>query len=170
VDLVAYSLEELPYFRTENMGSAVHARSLKEAQVKVEVMICLEMIGYFTSEENSQAYPTDLLKTIYPTRGDFIAVIGRLGQGDTVTKVKRSMLENSTIPVQSISAPASLRGIDFSDHQNYWKAGWEAVMITDTSFYRNPNYHQSTDTIDTLDFEKMEQVMEGVYGAVTEWQ
>jgi hypothetical protein len=40
-------------------------------------------------------------------------------------------------------------------------------MITDTAFYRNPNYHQVTDTSDTLDYERMAHVVTGVYAAMT---
>ena len=32
-------------------------------------------------------------------------------------------------------------------------------MITDTSNFRNPNYHQPTDVLDTLDVEFMQQVV-----------
>lgn len=166
IDFVAYSLEEMPHFKTENMGSAVHAKSLKEENAEVELMICLEMIGYFTEEENSQKYPTSLMKTVYPNRGNFIAVVSKLGQGSITRKVKREMIANSDIEVYSINAPTNLPGIDFSDHQSYWKEGYNAVMVTDTSFFRNPNYHKQTDTIDTLNFDKMAQVVEGIYGAV----
>ena len=76
------------------------------------------------------------------------------------------MIQGSDIDVQSLSAPSSLTGIDFSNHLNYWKYGFKAVMITDTSFYRNRNYHYITDTIKTLDFDKMAEVVRGVYWAI----
>ncbi|MCB0402839.1 MAG: M28 family peptidase [Flavobacteriales bacterium] len=69
--------------------------------------------------------------------------------------------------MSSINAPAWVPGIDFSDHLNYWKYGYDAVMITNTAFYRNKNYHEPTDTPETLDYERMAQVVEGVYFAVT---
>jgi hypothetical protein len=53
-----------------------------------------------------------------------------------------------------------------SDHRNYWTYGYQAVMINDTAFLRNPNYHQPTDTIDTLDFRRMAEVVNGVFGAL----
>ena len=34
-------------------------------------------------------------------------------------------------------------------------------MITDTSFFRNKNYHQRTDTMDTLHSGKMAEVVKG---------
>ncbi|MBI1836627.1 MAG: hypothetical protein HYR91_05115 [Flavobacteriia bacterium] len=63
---------------------------------------------------------------------------------------------------KKITGPSSLPGIDYSDHLNYWKFGFNALMITDTSFYRNKNYHEHTDTIDTLDIYRMAKVIDGV--------
>jgi len=163
IDFVAYALEEPPNFRTENMGSAVHARSLKEAGVKVKQMICLEMIGYFSDAEDSQDYPVGLLKWFYPTKGNYIAVIGKLGQIGATEKFKKDMRKGTTLPVVSLSAPKFIPGVDFSDHLNYWKHGFKALMITDTAFYRNKNYHKGTDRPETLNYEKMAEVVKGVY-------
>ncbi|NJL14257.1 MAG: M28 family peptidase, partial [Microscillaceae bacterium] len=52
------------------------------------------------------------------------------------------------------------------DHFNYWKAGYPAIMVSDTSFLRNPNYHKPSDTIETLNFDKMAAVVQGVFAAV----
>jgi hypothetical protein len=170
IDLVAYTLEEPPNFRTERMGSAVHAKMLHDKGIKVKAMICLEMIGYFSDKPRSQDYPLGIMKLFYPTKADYIAVIGKLGQGKTTRKIKRRMNENSSVRTISLNAPSSIPGIDFSDHLNYWKYGYVAVMITDTSFYRNANYHEKTDTIDTLDIDKMAEVIRGVFGAVMSLQ
>lgn len=166
VELVAYTLEEPPYFASPAMGSAIHAASLKKQGVKVRAMISLEMIGYFTDEPGSQELPAPFLKLFYPSTGNFIAVVGKLGQGSLVRKIKNAMKRASPLPVQSINAPTSLPGVDFSDHRNYWAAGYPAVMITDTAFFRNPNYHAPSDTPETLDYRRMGMVVEGVYGAV----
>ncbi len=166
IDLVAYSLEEPPNFRTENMGSAVHAKMLHDTKVKVKKMICLEMIGYYSEKPKSQAYPIGLMKLFYPTKANYISVVGKFGEGKTIRKTKREMKKNSSIKVCSINAPAFIPGIDFSDHLNYWKYGYSAIMITDTSFYRNANYHEKTDTIETLNIDKMAEVIKGVYYAI----
>lgn len=166
IDLVAYTLEEPPYFRTENMGSAVHAKYLHDNNIKVKAMISLEMIGYFSEKPNSQEYPIGLLKLFYPRKANYIAIVGKLGQGRIVRRMKKEMKRGSAIDVRSINAPASIPGIDFSDHLNYWKYGYDAVMFTDTSFYRNKNYHEKSDTIETLDFEKMAEVVKGAYNAI----
>ena len=167
VDLVAYTLEEPPNFRTENMGSAVHAKMLHDAHVEVKKMICLEMIGYYSDKRGSQHYPIGLMRLFYPGKASYIAVVGKTGQGRLVRKTKHAMKRHAAIRVCSINAPAAIPGIDFSDHLNYWKYGYEAVMITDTSFYRNDNYHEKTDTLDTLDPDRMAEVVKGVLAAIT---
>jgi hypothetical protein len=166
VELVAYTLEEPPYFGTRHMGSAVHAESLRRENVRVRIMVALEMIGYFTDAEGSQEFPVPLFGFFYPSQGNFIGVVGKLDQISAVRRAKRGMRRGSRLPVYSINAPALMPGIDFSDHRNYWQAGYDAVMITDTAFYRNRNYHTSKDTPDTLDYRRMAMVVQGVYGLI----
>lgn len=166
VELVAYTLEEPPYFRSRQMGSAVHARGLKEQGIQVRAMLSLEMIGYFSDAPDSQTFPTTGLRLFYPSQGNFIAVVGNLGQTKLTRKIKRAMREAGALPVYSINSPGWLPGVDFSDHLNYWQAGYPAVMITDTSFYRNKNYHTPQDTPDTLDYQRMAMVVKAVYAGV----
>ncbi len=166
IDFVAYTLEEPPNYGTDMMGSAIHAKSLKDNKVDVKLMVCLEMLGYYSDEENSQEYPVDLLKWFYPTKGNFIAVVGKIGNGFITRKFKRKMQNISKVDVRSINAPKFLQGIDFSDHRNYWKQGYKAIMVTNTSFYRNKNYHTKHDVIETLDFDKMSDVIKGIYWAI----
>ena len=169
IDFVAYTLEEPPFFGSKYMGSAVHAESLFDNNVDVKGMICLEMIGYFSEEKDSQKYPIGFMKKWYPNKGNFIAVIGKLGQSKPVKTVKKLMRQAANIDVYSINAPTALQGIDFSDHRNYWNYGYDAVMINNTAFYRNQNYHKTSDTIETLDFEKMSEVVRGAYWVVVNY-
>ena len=166
IELVSYPLEEPPYYATNQMGSAFHARALKKAGVDVQLMICLEMIGYFTNKPSSQKYPANFLRLYYPSRGNFIAIASTFQYRKESLAMKKAMRGVTPLPVESINAPRGLPGIDFSDHRNYWAVGYPAVMITDTSFYRNANYHTKNDTPDTLDYEKMSQVVVAVFEAV----
>ena len=150
------------------MGSAVHAQSLKQQGIPVRVMYSLEMIGYFTEAPQSQRFPFSFLAAFYPTHGNFIAVVGKLDQGFVVRRIKQAMRRAAPLPVYSLTAPRFIPGVDFSDHRSYWDAGYDAVMITDTAFYRNTNYHTVQDTPDTLDYQKMALVIQGVYAAVLE--
>jgi Zn-dependent M28 family amino/carboxypeptidase len=168
VELVAYSLEEPPYFATPEMGSAHHAAALAEAGVRVRAMLSLEMLGYFSDAPDSQHYPVGVLGWLYPARGDFIAVVGNLSQASLARRVKRTMRAAGTVPVESINAPGWLTGIDFSDHRSYWQRGFPALMVTDTSFYRNPNYHEASDTPETLDYARLARVVSAVQRAVQE--
>src|SRR6185369_9998410 len=162
VELVAFSLEEPPYFRTTGMGSSVHAESLHNQHVQVRAMISLEMIGCFSDAPGSQSFPAGVLSAFYPSKGNFIAVVGRPGDGLLVRKMKSSMRNATSLPVYSINAPRFVAGVDFSDQLNYWEAGYSAVMITDTAFYRNRNYHTAKDTADQLDYNRMAMVVEDV--------
>ncbi|MEN8005736.1 MAG: M28 family peptidase [Candidatus Krumholzibacteriota bacterium] len=167
VELVAYTLEEPPFFRTENMGSAVHARHLDEQGIEVRAMIALEMIGYFSDEPDSQRFPLSILKLFYPTEGNWIGVVGDMGSGGDVRRVKAAMRGATALPVYSINAPPRwVPGVDWSDHLNYRNQGYPGVMITDTAYLRNRNYHTEEDTADKLDYERMAMVVQAVYGAV----
>lgn len=166
VDMVAYTLEEPPFFRTPNMGSAVHAAALSRAGADVRVMISIEMIGTFSDAQGTQSYPFPGLGWIYPSSGNFIAIVGRLGEEGLVRRVKAGMRQGSDLPVRSINAPAFVPGIDYSDHLNYWYHGVQAVMITDTSFYRTPRYHSDADLPNTLDFDRMAKVVDGLHEVV----
>lgn len=161
VDFVAYSLEEPPFFGTKNMGSYVHAKSLKDAGIAIKGMICLEMIGFFSEQKNSQSYPLAILNLFYPDTGDFITVASSFGNGSLSSQVTKN-LKATDMNVEVFKAPSALPGIDFSDHRNYWHFGYPAVMVTDTAFYRNPHYHKQTDTMDTLNFTKMREVTKGL--------
>ncbi len=166
VELVAYTLEEPPFFTTPFMGSTVHAKSLKEKGIEVRLVLVLEMIGYFSDKKGSQHYPLPFLRLFYPSKGNFLALVGKLDQRPAVLEVKKAMHGITPLPVYSINAPAIIPGVDFSDHRNYWAEGYRAVMVTDTAFYRNLNYHTAYDTYEKLDFDRMAMVVEMVYASV----
>ncbi|WP_083997335.1 M28 family peptidase [Chryseobacterium angstadtii] len=163
IDLVAYTLEEPPYFRTENMGSYIHARYLKDHKIDVYGMASVEMIGYFKDEKNSQSYPLGILSWVYGNKGDFITLVKKFGAGDFVNNFSDHFKEANQIKTETFTAPKFVKGTDFSDHLNYWNLGYSALMITDTSFFRNKNYHESTDTLETLDLGRMTKVIDGIF-------
>ncbi|MBE0393640.1 hypothetical protein BJQ96_03511 [Flavobacterium sp. PL0002] len=166
VDLVAYTLEEPPFFRTDYMGSAVHAKSLYDHKIPVKGMICLETIGYFSEKENSQSYPIAALKWIYGDKGDYITLVQKFNNGGFPSDFKDSMFDSNSILTKSFKSPSFLTGVDFSDHLNYWKYGFSAVMITNTAFYRNPNYHTDKDVLETINIPKMALVIDSVFRAI----
>lgn len=166
VELVAYTLEEPPYFRTEYMGSYVHAQSLVAQNIPVTGMVCLEMIGYFSDEKHSQDYPIPLLSWVYGNKGNYITLVRKFGAGKFVREFTHTFRAHRSVRTKQFAGPPALPGIDFSDHLNYWAVGIPALMITDTAFYRNKNYHQSTDTMQTLNLEMMAKVIDSVYATI----
>lgn len=166
IDFVAYCLEEPPFFASDVMGSYIHAKSLHDDKVEVIGMISLEMIGYFSDAPNSQPYPSPELATLYPHTANFIVVVGSDKYAAFNNKVHRLMSDGSEIDVQIISFSAGEGLAGLSDQLSYWKFDYNALMINDTAFIRNPHYHMHSDTIETLDFEKMTAVINSAYNAI----
>ncbi len=164
---IAFANEEPPCFGFPNMGSMVYAKSLKEEGRPVEVMISLEMIGFFR-QDRIQNYPLPGMNLFYPKTADFIGVVGNFRSSKYVTLFKRGIRKHSGIDARSLTAPEFFGGINLSDNYSFWRYGYRAIMVTDTSFFRNQNYHQITDTIDTLDFEKMAEVVKGIHYTLLE--
>lgn len=168
IDLVAYTLEEPPFFAREEMGSYVHAKSLYDAKISVKGMISLEMIGYYSNEKNSQQYPLGFLKWFYGNKGNFITIVQKSTDGDFSKEFKRLAFQNNSILTKSFNAPSFFGGIDLSDHRNYWKFGYSAVMITNTSFYRNHSYHTKGDSLSKLSIPNIGLVIDGVFRTLKE--
>lgn len=166
IRFVAFTLEEPPFFRSRHMGSYVYAKSMKERGEQVEGMICLEMIGYFSDIPKSQFYPVSFMRWFFPDAGNFISLVSDLHSREFLHQVKEGFQQGTDLPVEYISTLSIVPGIDFSDHRSFWEFGYRALMVTDTSFYRNANYHEETDTPDTLDYARMAKVVIGLKTAV----
>jgi len=161
VELVAYANEEPPFFGSEEMGSAVHAEALRRSGQQVRAMLCLEMIGYFRGDK--QQSPA-MLKLLYPAGADFIVVCGRWDDRRLARQIKAGMQSAAAIRVLSFTGPRAF--LESSDQISYWNRGYQAVMITDTAYLRNPNYHTTADTPATLDYGRMARVVDGVFNAI----
>ncbi len=159
--LVFFCLEEPPVFRTPSMGSFVYAERAKAAGEQVSAMISLEMLGYYGTAAGGQAFPLPFMNFFFPTTPDFVAVVGNLSSRRLVRDIAASIRETG-MAVETLSTVSFVPGVDFSDHRSFWKMGYPAAMLTDTAFYRNPHYHGSSDTIDSLDFGRMALLLEGL--------
>jgi Zn-dependent M28 family amino/carboxypeptidase len=165
IRFVFFVNEEPPYFQTENMGSLVYARQLRQSGTRVSAMISLETIGYYSDAAGSQKYPA-LLSLFYPNRGNFIGFVGNSESRDLVRRVTRKFRESAQFPSEGVAAPASLPGVGWSDQWSFWQQGHPAIMITDTAVFRYPYYHTPLDTIDKIDFASMARVVDGVRSVV----
>jgi Zn-dependent M28 family amino/carboxypeptidase len=167
IRFVAFPNEEPPYFYTHRMGSRHYARNLKESGESIFAMLTLEMIGY-AGEGFKQLYPAPLLRILgrYPKDGNYIALVSNLRSARVLSMVRKAMREHGTVGVESLTAPGFVPPLFLSDHSSFWKYGFPALMITDTAFLRNPHYHSSTDTADTLNYDFLASVVDAVYAAV----
>jgi len=144
------------YSNEENglLGSAAHAESSRN----VREMVSLEMLGCF---DQPQQFPFAALRFLYPQRGDYIVVVGRVQDFPLVRGLKSALRANGAA-VRSIDAPELIPGIGDSDHSSFWRRGVRAAMVTDTAWYRNPRYHTVRDTPDTLDYSRMARIVDGL--------
>lgn len=167
VRFIAFVNEEPPFYKTDDMGSRVYAKAAKKAKEDIRAVVVLEMIGRYSDRPNSQQYPP-FFGLFYPNKADFIAVVGNLRSRWLTKKITSSFKERVDFPIESISTFGFIPGVDFSDHWSFWKEGYPAVMVTDTAFYRSPDYHNESDTYEKLDYEKMAEVVKGLGAAIIE--
>ena len=142
------------------LGSKALSKELKAKGQKLKLMVSLEMLA-FTSEK--QDYPLPAMKKIYGEKGNFIALVANTGCAVMLPGMSSSM--GKYIPTKVLPVPLKgdvLPDVRLSDHSPFWDEGYNAMMITDTSFLRNPHYHEPTDTVDTLDLDFFCKVVEGL--------
>ena len=157
---VAFANEEPPFFRTSKMGSRVFVKDLQAKKILVKSAIIFEMIGFYSDKLFSQTYPP-LLGPFYPNQGNFIAVVGSFKSRSLVHSIENNFKMTTFFPMSSVVAPSMVPGLNFSDHASFWDVGIPAVMVTDTAYLRNPNYHRDSDRANTLDFRRMAMVVDG---------
>jgi len=161
---IAFALEECGY-----AGSIHYAERAREGGEKILGMISLEMVG-FTGPR--QDYPPYLDPKYYPNVGDFIVIIGNERSKELLETVRRSFKTCiPQLPSEFLLVPGNGEGLEetrLSDHSPFWDQGFSALMVTDTAFLRNPNYHLPSDTMETLDFEFMRKVAVGIYYSMVE--
>ena len=167
VRFAAFVNEESPWFQTNGMGSLVYARQAHKLKENIVAAISIETIGMYSDAEGSQRYPPGF-ESLYPSKGNFIAFIGNLGSRGLVRDSVRSFRASVKFPSEGSAVPAAIHGVALSDHSSFWQEGYQAIMITDTAPFRNPNYHRPTDKPDTLDYDRMARVVHGLVGVVSD--
>jgi Zn-dependent M28 family amino/carboxypeptidase len=167
IRFVAFVNEEPPWFQTDDMGSLVYAEQAHKAKENIVGAVVIETIGMYSDAEGSQQYPAGL-KSLYPSKGNFIAFVGDLSSHSLVQEAVRSFRATTQFPAEGSSAPSAIPGIGWSDHWSFWQEGYQAIMVTDTAPFRNRNYHAPTDTPETLDYYRMARVVHGLAGVVAD--
>ncbi|MGB0521674.1 MAG: M28 family peptidase [Flammeovirgaceae bacterium] len=170
IEFALYGLTEAPYFGTDLMGSLHHLQQLKAAQVSVHSMLALSGIGYFSDEPNSQEYPMPALTVKHPAVGNFIGISCLKEQSDWFNQVSVGIQAHTLLPVELIVYPVNNDNLGIADHRCFLRKGYRAAMIGNGGVNRNPNYHQIPDTIETLDFTRMAEVVSGLFGFLADIQ
>jgi hypothetical protein len=137
-------------------------------KIKILGMASLDGVAYFSDKNDSQRWPELNMPNLkLPTVGNFIAVGGLLG-GRTFSQpliagMKESdpTLEVFAGDILPLPVPDFLR----SDHAPFLALGVPAVIIADTANFRSPHYHQPTDTVENIDFDRLTKVGRQIIGA-----
>jgi hypothetical protein len=168
VRFVAFTLEEPPASDTPSQGSRVFVRAGETQGDRVLGGIILEMVGVTSPIQN---YPLMRRWPFYPAEGNFIGIVANWRSWRFGWAVRKGFRKNPHLPVRSVFLPFDGRFIPearWSDHASFWDAGLPALMVTDTAFFRNPNYHLPSDTIETLDFGFMAELVRSLELALRE--
>jgi Zn-dependent M28 family amino/carboxypeptidase len=166
VRFVAFVNEEPPFFQTPLMGSVVYANAARARGDRIEAMLSLESMGYYSEAPESQSYPAPIA-LFYPRTGDFIGLVSNISSASLLVRVRAAFSRGTSFPFRSAAAPASIPGIGWSDHGSFWHAGYSAVMVTDTALYRNPWYHTAEDTPDKVSADRLAHVVDGLERVVS---
>lgn len=157
IDLIAFSLEEPPFFKTEQMGSYIHAASIAEKDIEVIGMLALEMIGYYGAKGKTE------------NQKNYLIVSGIKKYDHFNKKISELLRKESPMDSRRVSYADDLRNNGPSDHRNYWPYEIPAAMIIGTNGEKNPHYHQLTDTIETLNFEILTQATNSIVYAISKF-
>jgi len=162
--LAAFCLEEQGL-----LGSRAFISQLKQSGQPLDGAIILECVGYASQEAGSQRTPPGV-PTPVPTVGNFLGIVGNEASRDLIAALERNARRVApTTPSVALEVPSRgemLPDVRRSDHAAFWDEGYRAVMLTDTANFRNPHYHQPSDTIETLNVEFLEGVCDIVLGCL----
>jgi len=161
VRFVAFANEEAPFFYGDEMGSNLYAARARAQGERIEAMLSLETLGYYTDQPGSQRYPFPF-SYLYPDTGNFIGFVGNLSSRYLVREAIGAFRASTAFPSEGVAAPSGMEGVHWSDHWSFWEAGYPAIMVTDTAPFRYPHYHTETDTPEQLDYIGLARVISGL--------
>lgn len=167
VQLVAYPLSQSNSISIVNMGSFYHADSLLKSGKTVKLMVSLDSVGCFNDESGSQQHPYNFMNLLYPDKGNYISLVSRLQDYSQLRALKKSFVGASSLPLYSFNTPQNFSSLGSSDHRNFWRKGFPAILITDTAEYRKANAN-GVRISRQLDYHKMAMLVQGLYQVVME--
>ena len=173
IRFVAFSIEEPQDEgdRSCRHGSRHFARQAFRRWERYAGVFILESVGYTDPAPGSQNIPLRLPIPV-PDTGTFLGVVGNL-RAREIIRIFKAAAERHAPGLEVISHRFPLAGwlvpaTRMSDHAPFWDRGYPAVMLTDTAFLRNPNYHRPTDTPGTLDYGFLANTARALIAALVE--
>jgi len=156
VQFIAVNLEEPEQEGAPNSmilrGSRALAAHARENGWEIVGVAVLESVAY-AGETVIQKAPEGLPIKL-PEFGDFIAVVGNEDSAKLVQAfaqaIERFQISLAYVPLLVPGKGEVLPDTRRSDHAPFWDNGYRAIMLTDTANFRNPHYHQPSDTLETL--------------------
>lgn len=168
VRLLFTTLEEVGLHGARHHATHTIQPEVDAGNITVVGGVSVEMIGYYSDEPGSQRSPLPPMEGFAPPdRGDFLALLGVKRHQTFTQAFTKAMLEAEpdanvlAIDMFVVPPPDILR----SDHAEFLIRGWPGAMLTDTANFRNPHYHQPTDTVDTIDAARFARAASQVIGA-----
>jgi len=176
IRFIGFDAEELGL-----VGSLRYVQTGIKPYEDIQGVLNFEMIGYYSDEENSQTLPAGF-DFLFPEaaqevadddfRGNFLTVVGNVDSNPLLSAYLSASAEFvPELRLISLSVPGTgTMTPDFrrSDHARFWDADMEALMLTDAADFRNDNYHTPGDSIGTLNFEFMKNVVKATVATLAE--
>jgi Zn-dependent M28 family amino/carboxypeptidase len=162
VRFVAFVNEEPPFFQSAEQGSRVYAAAARARGDDIRLMISLETIGYYSERPGSQRYPPPF-GLVYPDTGNFLGFVADFRTRELMRAVAKLFRSRSDFPLEHVATFGLIPGVNWSDHNSFWRHGYRAFMVTDTAPYRYPHYHAPSDTPDKLAYGEFARATEGLW-------
>lgn len=166
VEFVAFVNKEKPFMKTDEMGSLLYAKSLKEKNVKIKGAIVIESLGCYSNKMFSQRYPFIGYK--YPNKGNFVSIVynkkSKDFNDDFVTKFKLK----SNLPLVNLNGEHII-GADLCDSYSFWKENFGAIVISDTSIFRMEDINRKKDVEENINYKYMSEIIKNINTALTNY-
>lgn len=169
VVLIAYPLSLNQSDNIVNTGSFFHASSLKEQNKKVRLMISLDSVGRLNKEYEQRTRNINLTSLLYPTNNNYVSLVGRLKDFNNIRELKKGFVGGSSLTLHTHNLLENFNKTQSTDHINYWKQGYPAVLISDEVDSNKKSFDKSNESsIEELNYEKMAELVNGLLQVVVQ--
>ena len=144
------------------IGSHAWADLARKRGLNIQHVYVYEMIGYRDTRPNTQRMPKGL-DWLYPSAKRYLEERHFAGDSIVLVGTDEQLMQDFAQAGQAYDLPTlplhvwwrlrylCPRDLRRSDHDGFWRNGYQATMITDSANFRNPYYHSAMDTLETID-------------------